>query len=337
MTTKPSPTDIKLYNKTKKYIYNKYPKHSAYRSGLLVKRYKDEFTKKYGKRRQPYMGKKTKKKGLSRWFREKWKNQRGEIGYKYQNDVYRPSIRVTSNTPTTFKELNDKEIKKARTKKYLYGHVDRFKKNGTGGTKKNMKNMKSDNVIKPIKRDGKYYFKDQPEFNPNLSPKDIFSLGSFGGTYWRPIYSSVLHKHLKNIHKKYPEKWWGNIPEENLSSKEYDVTKNKYNVRVGTSLEFWESKGWIKQQHPYGWVEWYCDFFMGKRSIDDDRQISRWKKLAGYKGRFMRFLVTQIIKKKGDWDDNNISPKIRQVLQHWGYKLTENDYTYEIDRRKRNK
>ena len=34
------PSDKKLYEKVKKEIYKKYPKHSAYRSGLLVKQYK---------------------------------------------------------------------------------------------------------------------------------------------------------------------------------------------------------------------------------------------------------------------------------------------------------
>ena len=41
------PNDKKLYNKTKKYIYKKYPKHSAYRSGLLVQEYKKRFSKKW--------------------------------------------------------------------------------------------------------------------------------------------------------------------------------------------------------------------------------------------------------------------------------------------------
>ena len=36
-----------------------------------------------------------------------------------------------------------------------------------------------------------YVFKDYPEFRPNLSPREMFLLGSFGGTYWRPIYSSI--------------------------------------------------------------------------------------------------------------------------------------------------
>ena len=37
------PVDNNLYNKTKKKNYKKYPKHSAYRSGLLVKKYKKYF------------------------------------------------------------------------------------------------------------------------------------------------------------------------------------------------------------------------------------------------------------------------------------------------------
>lgn len=119
-------TDKKLYNKTKKYIFNKYPKHSAYRSGLLVQEYKKRFSKKYGKNKTPYKGKKTQKKGLKRWFSEKWKNQRGEIGYKYKNDIYRPTERITAKTPKTFKELNKKNLSKYRKEKYLKGRVNKF-------------------------------------------------------------------------------------------------------------------------------------------------------------------------------------------------------------------
>ena len=95
---------------------------------------------------------------------------------------------------------------------------------------------------------------------------------------------------------------------------------------MGTTLEFWEDKDWISSQNPYGWMHWYCDFYSGKRGPDDERQISRWKKLAGHKGRFMRFLVTQILKKSKEpenkkWCDMSVSPKIRLVLQHWGYEL----------------
>ena len=82
------PADKKLYEKIKEEIYAKYPKHSAYRSGLLVKEYKSRGGK--------YIGKENDNTGLNRWFREDWKNQRGETGYKYKSDVYRPTQRVTS-------------------------------------------------------------------------------------------------------------------------------------------------------------------------------------------------------------------------------------------------
>ena len=55
------PRDQKLYNKTKKMLYKKQPNHSAYRSGLLVQKYKQNFTKKHGTRKQPYIGKKIRK------------------------------------------------------------------------------------------------------------------------------------------------------------------------------------------------------------------------------------------------------------------------------------
>lgn len=174
------------------------------------------------------------------------------------------------------------------------------------------------------------------KFKTNLSPRDIFKLGSFGGTYWRPIYSKFFKYELRDKHKKYPESWWEGIPEENLSSREYDIKKNKYGVKVGTSLEFWEDKNWMRKSHPYGWVQWYCDYYNGERSEDDDRQIKRWESLAGPNGRFRKFLVTQIIKKNGKWNDENISPKIRQVLQHWGYKLTKKDFEKELVSRKKN-
>ena len=123
----PEPIDKKLYNKLKKNIYKKIPKHSAYRSGLLVKKYKQEFRKTHGKK-NPYKGKKTKKTGLKRWFAEKWTNQRGEIGYKHKSDIYRPSKRITKKTPITIKELSKREIKRARREKSRKGRIKKFKK-----------------------------------------------------------------------------------------------------------------------------------------------------------------------------------------------------------------
>lgn len=113
------PTDKKLYEKVKEEVYKKYPKHSAYRSGHLVREYK----KAGGK----YSGKESQKTGLNRWFNENWKNQRNETGYKYKSDVYRPTRRITKETPTTFKELSKKEIDSARREKAKTGKVKQFK------------------------------------------------------------------------------------------------------------------------------------------------------------------------------------------------------------------
>jgi hypothetical protein len=174
---------------------------------------------------------------------------------------------------------------------------------------------------------GEIIFSDAKDFRPNLTPKEMFELGSFGGTYWRPIYSSVTDKKYKNQHKKYPKSWWSNIPDSWLVTpwSEYDKNINKYKVKVGTTLEFWEEKNWITKYHPYGWVQWYCDYYMGKRSPDDERQIDRWKKTAGPRSRFRRFLINLIKKQKGKYDDYSISPKVRQTLQHWGCVLTPQD------------
>jgi hypothetical protein len=92
-----------------------------------------------------------------------------------------------------------------------------------------------------------------------LTPREMFELGSFGGTYWRPIYSSVTKTHYKRAHKKH--KFLNKIPLSMLTSSEYDKTINRFEVKVGTSLEFWEDQGWITEYDPYGWVQWYCNFY----------------------------------------------------------------------------
>ena len=65
---------------------------------------------------------------MNLWFRSEWKNQRGETGYKYKSDVYRPTVKVNKNTPTTFQELSKEEIDKARREKADKGRVSKFKK-----------------------------------------------------------------------------------------------------------------------------------------------------------------------------------------------------------------
>lgn len=116
--SKPIPINKKLWEKAKKESDMHYSKPSAYKSGYIVKYYKDHGGK--------FKGIKHNKTGLSRWFLEEWTNQRGEIGYKKSTDLYRPSKRITSKTPKTWKELNKKQIKKAQHEKITKGRVKKF-------------------------------------------------------------------------------------------------------------------------------------------------------------------------------------------------------------------
>jgi len=114
------PSNKLLYQQVKDEIYRKYPKHSAYRSGVLVKEYK--------RRGGTYITPSNPNDGLKLWFASKWLNQRGEVGYKYKSDIYRPTVKVSKDTPTTFQELTKKEIERARREKAKTGRVKRFKK-----------------------------------------------------------------------------------------------------------------------------------------------------------------------------------------------------------------
>lgn len=174
---------------------------------------------------------------------------------------------------------------------------------------------------KPIK------FEDYPDFRPNLTPKQMFLRGIFGGAYWRPIDSGVTGKRHRSLHKKYTRGSGvlSGVPENLLSTGDFDKELNAYGVLAGSSLRFWESKGWIKKSHPYGWVHWYCDFYSGKRCSDDERQIARFNGIAGPNGRFRKWLVGLVKKKNGDVSDITISPKIRQTLLQWAYELTPED------------
>lgn len=175
---------------------------------------------------------------------------------------------------------------------------------------------------------GEFIFSDYPDFRPNLSPREIFKAGAFGGTYYRDIYSHITKKNYHNVHHKYPKSWFSGIPNDWLTRpwNEYDKTINKYGVKVGTTLEFWEHKHWITKYNPYGWVDWYLGFFLGKRGPDDERQIDRWLKTAGPNSRFRIWLCNQIKKSRKKYNDSSVSPAIRQTLLHWAYELTSHDY-----------
>jgi hypothetical protein len=95
----PNVVDVELYEAIKRYIKEKYKKRwNAYYSGLLVQTYKE-----LGGR---YKIPKPKQTDLARWFKEDWKDI-GEEAYP----VYRPTKRITQETPLTVKEIDPKNLK----------------------------------------------------------------------------------------------------------------------------------------------------------------------------------------------------------------------------------
>lgn len=121
------PKDMTLYNKIREQVKKDIPKHSAYRSGTIVKKYKNAYRKKHGNS-APYKGVRNPDGGLSLWFKSKWRNQRGGVGYKKKGDVYRPTVRVNKKTPKTFKQLTKSQIMKAMMEKRKTGRVKKFDK-----------------------------------------------------------------------------------------------------------------------------------------------------------------------------------------------------------------
>jgi len=100
------PTDMALYEKAKAIVYPRYDKPSAYRSGALQKEYK-----RLG-------GKYTDDKGgrpLQRWFKEGWKDVGGE-----DYPTYRPTKRVSKDTPLTESEVSPANLRKQTALKQKY-------------------------------------------------------------------------------------------------------------------------------------------------------------------------------------------------------------------------
>jgi len=127
----PEPINKQLYQTVKNLANKKFTSPSGiYRSSWIVREYK--------KRGGKYSGSKSKSSGLKRWFKENWidlnrpiKNSIGKIvGYhkcgrksskstgKYP--LCRPSRRVNSKTPKTYKQLSKNSIDKAKKLKQIY-------------------------------------------------------------------------------------------------------------------------------------------------------------------------------------------------------------------------
>jgi len=176
-------------------------------------------------------------------------------------------------------------------------------------------------------KNGVIIFTDCAEMRPNLTPKEVLQAGSFGGTYFRPIYSSVTKTSYDKMWNELPSNWLDKMNvKTHVASSIYIEKVNTYGKKCGGSLEMWETSNWIVEQDPYGWFMWYCRYYLGRRSDDDERQIQRWTNCCGEKGRWKGNLIGKCVRGGKKFDDVSVSPVVRQTLQHWGYQLTEKDF-----------
>jgi len=134
-----------------------------------------------------------------------------------------------------------------------------------------------------------------PDFQPELTPREMLELGVFGGKY------------MTDCQDEFPRNWFSNAK---LSPGRSDPAINYFGVAASQPLTEWRRKGWIWDDDPRGWFQWYCRYYLGRRCEDDERQVKRW--------RAMRRHIAQI-KKNCDKYDLNCRPKQRQALLHWAY------------------
>ena len=134
-----------------------------------------------------------------------------------------------------------------------------------------------------------------PEFRPDLTPKQMLQLGVFGGKY------------LTDCRREFPASWFVRAK---LSPMRRDARLNYFGVNASLSLAVWRHNGWIRPQDPRGWFQWYCRYYMGRRTADDVRQIRRWRAIARH---------AMAIRKHCETGDLECRRKQRQALLHWAY------------------
>jgi hypothetical protein len=134
-----------------------------------------------------------------------------------------------------------------------------------------------------------------PDFRPELTPREMLSLGVFGGKY------------LTDCRAEFPASWYANAK---LCHERHDPALNFFGVNASQPLAVWRKKGWIYREDPRGWFQWYCRYYLGRRCPDDERQIRRWSALRRH--------VAQL---RGACRPGDLScrPRQRQALLHWAY------------------
>lgn len=164
------------------------------------------------------------------------------------------------------------------------------------------------------------HFADAPTFDPDCTPEEVLRLGAFGGTYFRDIVSGTVGKALagEDAMGALPRQWFDGLGPEQLTSSTYRTQVNHFRVACGGSLDMWETSGWVNPLDPYGWFQWYCHFYDGRRSSDDARQIQRWHKFTNPNGRFVKRVRKRCAAEGKDANDPTVMPGIRQSVLHWG-------------------
>ena len=133
------------------------------------------------------------------------------------------------------------------------------------------------------------------QFSPELTPKEMLELGVFGGKY------------MNDCRDEFPKDWFLNARISEIKN----INLNYFSVDASQPLSEWKKKGWIHPQDPRGWFQWYCRYFMGRRTPDEDqRQISRWKAFKRH---------ASAVKKNCKQYDYQCRKKQRQALLHWAY------------------
>jgi len=140
--------------------------------------------------------------------------------------------------------------------------------------------------------EGKHF---DPDFKPELSPKEMLELGVFGGVY------------MRDCTDEFPPEWFNNAK---LSKDIHDPSLNYFKVDASQPLSVWKDNDWINKNDPRGWFQWYCRYYRGRRQIDDERQIKRWGAMKRH--------ISQI-QKNCPPRDLACRPKQRQALLHWAY------------------
>ncbi len=132
-----------------------------------------------------------------------------------------------------------------------------------------------------------------PSFKPELTPKQMLELGVFGGKY------------MTDCRKEFPASWFRKAK---LCHEKHDKELNFYKVHASQPLKVWKDKGWIHNDDPRGWFQWYCRYYMGRRHPDDERQVKRWKAISRH--------IAQV-RKNCPRGDKTCRPRQRQALLHW--------------------